>query len=129
MLFGLSIFISPPQYTSGIRTTGIYQSIGPLVTGTIFSVIGVATTIGLFIKRNNYMLARTSIYIAAGWAMTLLIAFVLALLNGSLHGAFFVVLWGYLTYNLYYIAKDPGWTAIQIVDIVKEEENHGRFKS
>lgn len=115
---------NPAATPIGVRVVGalIYFGLAyVLVSGAIFT--------GLFKSDKNYQLARAAILVAtiysAFWATLLVGIFVEAPTRST---AYIATLFGYVTYTLWYLWKDPGWRAISIVKkVIKESVDAGRI--
>lgn len=127
VVLGVALLLSPPINTANASTTSLVTTLGLRFWGFVFLGIGILITLGLFKSRQNYRLARLSLAVATGHAMMWLLALALPVAsNWPSQGMAVLVLWGYLTYNLFHIVSDPGWTTIDILKSVDLEDHNGR---
>ncbi len=123
---GLSLIFSPPLPTPQTTVTVVIHAIGLRVAGSIFLTIGILLAIGARRKANNYKMVRMMLAVATGHAMMWLLALILTVLTGDLRSATTLVLWSYLTYNLFHVTTEPGWETIQILDTIKDTDDGGK---
>lgn len=110
-----------PQSTAGHVTQWVTQMMTYL--GVIYLVLGLSIFYGLYKPHNTdykalrFFLTLTAIYDTA-WSL-LLVAIILDKPNRGT--AYVSVIYWYMTYNVWYVTRDPGWRAIQIVKGIRED--------
>lgn len=110
-----------PQSNSGHVTQSVTQAL--TLFGAVYLLLGLSIFYGLLKPHNTdyrllrFFLTLTAIYDTA-WSV-LLVAIILDQPNRST--AYISVIYWYLTYNVWYVTRDPGWRAIQIVKGIRED--------
>lgn len=128
ILIGLVFITFPedPNPRNGALSS-IQHKVGELllIIGWAYLFLGLAIAVGLFISRRNYAFARTAMGLATAFNVAWVLLISAILFQHATRGvAYVVVLSAYLTYNCWYVFKDPGWKAIQIVkNLAKEAED------
>lgn len=113
LTFGTILLFFPAQAPSLSRTP-VLDLFGVHLIGLFYMVIGLMIAYGLLRAKHNYTLARTGMYIAAAFN-TIIFFSLFAVFFQSKTTAFFMAIYGYFTYNVWYVARDPGWRAIELV--------------
>ena len=133
---GLVLLLLPSSVPgqSQPQTTGVNTIVSHTLTyfGAVYLLIGLLLGIGLFRPGKTYRFLRGALTFAALYnTMWLLIIIAIAVqthLNRSI--AYIGVIYGYLTYNLWYVRNDPGWRAIEVVkEFRKEARDEERARS
>lgn len=119
MLFGLILLHFPAQAPSLSRTP-LLEFLGVNTIGILYLIIASIILVGLFKPANNYSIVKFGMWFAALFNITVFVS-LFAVFFESRTTAFFMVIYGYMTYNIYHIAKDPGWRAIQIIKNLKQD--------
>jgi hypothetical protein len=96
------------------------------LTGAIFILIGMGIGYGLYKGTNTYRTSRLFLAAALVYAMFWEVLLLGSLFTGNPSTAGIVILWGYLTTNLYIILKDVGWEGIALARAVEEESLNDR---
>lgn len=117
--FGTILLFFPAQAPS-LGRTPILNFFGVGAIGAFYLAIGLLIAIGLYRAKRDYSLARTGMYIAAAFN-TMIFFSLFAVFFQSKTTAFFMAIYGYLTYNVWYVARDPGWRAIEIAKGIIED--------
>lgn len=116
---GLTLLLIPTQATS-ISHIPVISFLGLSTIGIMYVILGIIIAVGLFKPNHSYRTARIGMNMAAYFNLFVFILLLSVFLR-SKTTAFFIIMYGYFTYNLFYVMKDPGWKAIQIVkQIVKD---------
>lgn len=127
ILLGLILVFIPTQATSVSRIT-LINWFGLTNLGIIYLLIGLIIGYGLFKPNHTYAVARFGMKIAAYFNLFVFIG-LLTVFFRSNTTASFIVLYGYLTYNIFHVLKDPGWKAISIVkDITDRLEQNNKLE-
>lgn len=119
MLFGLILLYFPAQAPS-LSYTPLLALLGVNIIGACFLLIGLVLLIGIFKPEKNYKLAKIGMWCAALFNISIFIS-LFAVLFQSRTTACLLVIYGYMTYNIYNLAKDPGWRAIQLIKNIKQD--------
>lgn len=130
-LLGLALII--PQHLPKVgnyisqeqaNSTRLYEAVSYDIWGAIFTIIGLGI---LFSLKDNRSHTATRPWLVAAYfyAVFWLFALLLAVVTGNARSASIVILWGYLTYNLWVINHDTGWEGAALVKAAKERRRAG----
>lgn len=132
-LLGASLIFSA-NLPGGANTTTVDRTqlnyyFGYDLLGAIFVIIGLGIAYGLYSGTNKYHIARRWLFVAWIYAMFFFLSLVMGVLFSSPRSAPLVILWGYLTYNLWILTKDTAWAGAEIVKEIKrrDKENQRRI--
>lgn len=120
ILFGTILLFFPAQAPS-LSHTPILSFFGVAAIGAIYLLIGIMIVVGLFNPKHDYRIVKAVMLVAAMFN-TLIFFSLFAVFFKSKTTAFFMVIYGYLTYNIWYITNDPGWRAILLVKRIMEDD-------
>jgi hypothetical protein len=129
-LLGLALII--PTHISSVNTyinsnqadsTRLYESVPYDVWGAIFVVIGLGILWTLRYQGSDYKASRPWLKAAFYYALFWLFALVLAVVTGNARSASIVILWGYMTYNIWLIGHDSGWEGASILKEYQERSD------
>lgn len=95
-----------------------------LLTGAIFCAIGTTIGLGLWVfTQKFYRLARFGLVAAFVYALFyLFLLLVTVVFGGHVSTASLVILWGYMTYNLFIIIGDTGWSGAALLNEIIVDE-------
>lgn len=131
ILLGLILVFIPTQ-ASSVSQISLINWFGLLNLGIIYLLIGLIIGYGLFKPNHTYVVARLGLRIAAYFNLLIFIGLLTVFFRNNTTASF-IVIYGYLTYNIFHVLKDPGWKAISIVKNItnrlehnnKMEDKHG----
>lgn len=121
LTFGSILLFFPAQAPS-LAHTPILSYLGVPVVGTIYLLVGLMIVVGLYYPKHDYRIVKGAMLFAASFN-TLIFFSLFAVFFQSKTTAFFMAIYGYLTYNVWYVANDPGWRAILLVKRIKEDDD------
>lgn len=96
------------------------------ITGTIFILIGIGIAYGLFKGAHDYRISKVFLRIAFFYALFWELLIVLSVITESPSTAGVMILWTYLTYNLYIVGSDSGWDGVELLREIKKDAQNGR---
>jgi hypothetical protein len=116
VLLGLAILLS---LTGVSARTGLARYVPYEFWGVVFLAIGLGILYNLWKDKRKLTRAwlKIAFYYAALWFLSLVVGVIFT----GLSGLSIVILWGYLTYNLWYISKDTGWEGAVLLKEIKEQ--------
>lgn len=113
LLFGIILLFFPSQ-APNLSYTPILHMFGLITIGVIYILIGTMIAIGLYSEKRTYQIARLGLYLASVFNFLIFIS-LFAVFFKSRSAAFFMVIYGYFTYNVWYVTRDPGWSSIKLI--------------
>jgi hypothetical protein len=90
--------------------------------GYTFTLIGLLLYASTYFPRKNYAFCRTMLAIALGYAIAWLIAIIIGAFSNTA-GFTTMSLWGYYTFTIYTISKDPGFAISALIRDVRSSTN------
>lgn len=122
---GLGLIVAehtPSRLTvENLDRSGVERLLSYDILGAIFIIIGVGILYGLSQGFSKHYLSRFWLKVAFAYAMFWEVVLLLTIILVSPRSLSVMVLWTYLTYNLWYVAHDPGWEG---AEILKEMQNN-----
>lgn len=99
------------------------SGIPALWSGLIFFIIGAAILGFLYSSPQGYKKSRKAMWVAFFYALFWEFVLLALVITQSITTLAIFILWGYLTYNLFLIARDSAWEGAEIVREVRKEDN------
>lgn len=106
------------------RNTGA-TGMSPIITGGIFLVISAGILTTLYGSPLGYKKSRKWLLVGFIYAIFWSIILFLLAITRNVSTISILILWGYLTYNLWIIYSDTAWGAVELVRKV-QEANRGK---
>lgn len=118
LLLGIAILLS----LTGVQNrTELVGYLPYEIWGLIFIILGSGIAYSLW--RNNPTKTKTWLLMAFVHALLWLTALVVSAILNGISGLSIIILWGYLTYNLWYLVHDTGWEGAELVREYREAQN------
>lgn len=108
------LHIEPSPNSTGIPT---------LYTGLVFLIIGFMILRNVAQKTERYKRARKWLYAAAVYALFWEFVLLMLVITQNISTSSLFVLWSYLTYNIFLVARDTGWEGAELVKEIRENGN------
>lgn len=118
-LLGFILIFIPAEASSRSKLEFI-QWFGLMNLGIIYLVIGMIIILGLFRPNDTYAIARLGIKLSFIYNLLIFIGLCTVFFQNNTTASF-IVLYGYLTHNIFHVLSDPGWKAISLVKKMTDE--------
>lgn len=124
LAFYLNTYLDQIGITAGAsQSSAIVNAVGMNVLGAIFLLIGLSIAGVLRFAPDNWKLMRICLWVAFVYALLWLFILIFAVVFDQPRASSVLVLWAYMTYNLFIISSDSGWGGAELVKQIRERGN------